>query len=119
MLNVKPSKRATDHPTGRTVAPASTHRSFDLLPDSSFIRASQLVQSSKRPGCESLLPFSAPTLWRKVKEGSFPAPHKLSAGVTAWNVGAVRAWLRALPQTNLQRDNFVSALPVIAEAAQS
>ena len=67
--------------------------SFDTLPDSAFIRESQLVQSPKRPDSPAPLPFSAPTLWRKVKAGTFPAPVKLSERVTAWNVGAVRAWI--------------------------
>lgn len=68
---------------------------FDALPDSAFIRESQLVQSPKRPDSPVPLPFSAPTLWRKVKAGTFPAPVKLSMRVTAWNVGAVRAWIAA------------------------
>lgn len=69
--------------------------SFDRLPDSAFIREAQLVQSPKRPQAPAPLPFSAPTLWRKVKAGTFPAPFKLSERVTAWNVGAVRAWINA------------------------
>jgi prophage regulatory protein len=72
--------------------------SFDALPDSAFIRESQLVQSAKRPTTPAPLPFSAPTLWRKVKEGTFPKPSKLSARVTAWNVGDVRAWINAQVQ---------------------
>ena len=75
---------------------ASIHQSvFDALPDSAFIRESQLVQSPKRPDTPAPLPFSAPTLWRKVKAGTFPKPSKLSERVTAWNVGAVRAWMTA------------------------
>ena len=66
---------------------------FDALPDSAFIRESQLVQSAKRPDTPAPLPFSAPTLWRKVKAGTFPAPIKLSDRITAWNVGDVRAWI--------------------------
>lgn len=66
---------------------------FDALPDSAYIRESQLVQSPKRPEHPVPLPFSAPTLWRKVRNGTFPKPIKLSERVTAWNVGAVRAWL--------------------------
>lgn len=66
---------------------------FDLLPDSAFIREAQLVQSPKRPDSLAPLPFSAPTLWRKVKAGSFPKPVKLSERVTAWKVGDVRAWI--------------------------
>lgn len=73
--------------------------SFDALPDSAFIRESQLVQSPKRPTTPAPLPFSAPTLWRKVKEGTFPKPSKLSARVTAWKVGDVRAWINAQVQS--------------------
>ena len=68
---------------------------FDSLPDSAYIREAQLVQSPKRPETPAPLPFSAPTLWRKVKAGTFPKPVKLSERVTAWNVGTVRAWMTA------------------------
>ena len=33
------------------------------------------------------------TVWRMVKEGRFPAPHKISARVTAWTALSVKAWL--------------------------
>lgn len=66
---------------------------FDALPDSAFVRESQLVQSSKRPDHPVPLPFSAPTLWRKVKAGTFPKPIKLSERVTCWKVSEVRAWM--------------------------
>lgn len=68
--------------------------SFDTLPDSAFIRESQLVQNPKTT-TPAPLPFSAPTLWRKVKEGTFPRPHKLSERVTAWRVGSIREWMAA------------------------
>jgi prophage regulatory protein len=69
---------------------------FDALPDSAYLRESQLVRSSKRPDSQTApLPFSAPTLWRMVAAGKFPAPRKLSARVTAWQVSEVRAWLQA------------------------
>jgi len=67
--------------------------SFDTLPDSAFIREAQLVQSPKRPDRPVPLPFSGPTLWRKVKAGTFPKPLKLSKGITAWKVGDVRSWI--------------------------
>lgn len=73
-------------------APASLSY-FDALPDSAFIRESQLVQRPKRLATAVPLPFSAPTLWRKVKAGTFPKPIKLSERVTCWQVGAVRAWM--------------------------
>jgi len=72
--------------------------SFDAQPDSAFIRESQLVRSHKRPDAPVPLPFSAPTLWRKVKAGTFPKPVKLSERVTAWKVGDVRAWIAAQSQ---------------------
>ena len=75
---------------------ATIHQSvFDALPDSAYIRESQLVQSPKRPDTPAPLPFSAPTLWRKVKAGTFPKPIKLSERVTAFKVGDVRAWMTA------------------------
>ena len=68
---------------------------FDALPNSAYVREAQLVHNPTRPDRSGPLPFSAPTLWRKVKAGTFPKPIKLSERVTAWNVGAVRAWLLA------------------------
>ena len=49
--------------------------SFSKLSDEAFIRQSQLIPN--------LIPFSAATLWRKVKAGQFPRPVKLSQRVTA------------------------------------
>ncbi len=66
---------------------------FDALPDGAFIREAQLVRSPKHPHAPAPLPFSAPTLWRKVKAGTFPKPVKLSERVTAWKVADVRAWI--------------------------
>lgn len=68
---------------------------FDQLPDSAWLRESQLVRSPKRPNSTAPLPFSAPTLWRMVRAGKFPAPAKLSARVTAWQCASVRQWLAA------------------------
>ena len=76
-----------------TTAPALAV--FDRLPDSAWLRETQLVRSAKNSDSEvAPLPFSAPTLWRMVKEGTFPKPTKLSARVTAWQVGQVRAWMQ-------------------------
>ena len=78
--------------------PAAAIPSFDALPDSAFIRESHLVQSPKRPDRAAPLPFSAPTLWRKVKAGTFPKPVKLGERITAFKVGEVRAWMTAQAQ---------------------
>lgn len=63
---------------------------FDKLPQSGFIRQSQLIPS--------LIPFSPATLWRKVKDGTFPAPVKLSPRVTAWRVEDIRAWMQSFSE---------------------
>lgn len=89
---LKPSQPATSTANAPATQARQTH-SFDHLPDSAFIREAHLVQSPKRPERLAPLPFSAPTLWRKVKAGTFPKPHKLSDRVTAWKVADIRAWL--------------------------
>lgn len=66
-------------------------KTFDHLPDSGYVRQSELLSN--------VLPFSAATLWRKVKSGEFVAPTKLSARVTAWNVGQIRQWLQTQAQS--------------------
>ena len=68
---------------------------FDELPDSAFVRESQLVLDPNRPEYPAPLPFSAATLWRKVAAGTFPKPIKLSTRVTAWRVAEVRTFLQA------------------------
>ena len=73
--------------------PRTTVAVFDTLPDSGMVRLAGLIQTPKAPG--NPLPFSAATLWRHVKNGTFPAPVKLGAKTTAWRVSDVRAWLAA------------------------
>lgn len=58
---------------------------FDRLPDSAFVR---------EPVVAALYACSSATVWRRVRDGGIPAPKKLSARVTAWNVGELR---KALP----------------------
>ena len=97
-LKSKPTAKQT--PVAALIAtptpkPLSVIPSFDTMPDGAYIREAQLVQSPKRPGIAVPLPFSAPTLWRKVREGTICKPYKLSSRVTAFKVGEVRAWLAA------------------------
>ena len=73
--------------------PRTTVAVFDTLPDSGMVRLAGLIQTPKAPG--NPLPFSAATLRRYVKSGTFPAPLKLGARTTAWRVSDVRAWLAA------------------------
>ena len=62
----------------------SKQNEFGALPAEGFVRQKQLLKS---------IPFSAATLWRAVKKGSFPAPVRLSERITAWSVESVREWL--------------------------
>lgn len=55
------------------------------LPGGSFVRQSQLIPA--------ILPFSSATLWRKVRDGSFPKPVKLSDRITAWRSEDVQHWM--------------------------
>jgi predicted DNA-binding transcriptional regulator AlpA len=52
--------------------------------NASYIRINQLIQK---------LPISKASIWRKVKQGTFPAPVKLSIGITAWRTTDIEAWL--------------------------
>ena len=90
---VAPTKPTAPTPAAYTTPIQAT---FDKLPDGAWLRESQLVRSPKNPDSEvAPLPFSAPTLWRMVKSGKFPKPHKLSTRVTAWKVSQVREWMNA------------------------
>lgn len=81
-------------PPSETTAPLQGV--FDRLPDSAWLREAQLVRSPNSPASQvAPLPFSAPTLWRMVKEDRFPKPTKLSARITAWQAWQVRAWMQA------------------------
>jgi prophage regulatory protein len=56
------------------------------LPETGFIRQKDLLK---------IIPFSAATLWRNTKAGTFPKVQKLSERVSAWRVEDVRAWMGA------------------------
>ena len=59
----------------------------DNLSGTGYVRQAQLIPA--------IIPFSAATLWRNVRMGTFPAPVKLSERVTAWRVEDVREWMAA------------------------
>lgn len=44
---------------------------------------------------QGLLPVSPATIWRWVKDGTFPAPFKLGLNTTVWSANAVDAWVDA------------------------
>ena len=49
----------------------------------------------RQKGLLTLVGFSAPTLWRKVKAGTFPKPVKLGQNMTAWRYEEVQTWMEA------------------------
>ena len=59
---------------------------YGVLPTTGYVREKQLIDGG-------ILPFSAKTLWRKVKDGTFVQPVKLGERITAWRVEEVRQWL--------------------------
>lgn len=73
---------------------------FDQTPDSAYLRERQLLGDTRDPNGPKLLPISRATLWRMVREGRFPSPHKLGPNTTAWLCGDVRRYLRNLSKSN-------------------
>ena len=63
----------------------SNNKALNVLPTTGYVRQSQLIPA--------IVPFSAATLWRKVANGSFPKPVKLSTRITAWRIEDIRGWL--------------------------
>lgn len=57
------------------------------LQPTGFIRQSALIPN--------IVPLSPATLWRWVRNGTFPAPVKLGENVTAWRCEDVRQWIDA------------------------
>ncbi len=66
----------------KIVVPAEL-ANFDCLPDSANVRIKTVMQ---------LYGASAATVWRKSGK-TIPAPRKLSARITTWNVGELRVAL--------------------------
>ena len=66
------------------------HNTHQLNSNSSvklFIRQKDLLKT--------FVPFSATTLWRKIKAGEFPAPIKLGPSITAWRGEEIEKWVES------------------------
>lgn len=57
-----------------------------------YIRIEGLATTAEKKG---MLPSSPATIWRKVKDGTFPKPVKLGERITAWKIEDVDEWLAA------------------------
>jgi hypothetical protein len=67
------------------------------IPESSLLRISQILGNPKK-GLPPIIPVSATTWWKGVKEGKFPRPVKLSYGVTCWRSEDIRALVESFGQ---------------------
>lgn len=76
--------------TGKSIkiadAQTGTLATYGALPATGFVRLSDL---------RTIIPLSDSTIWRRVRQGTFPAPVKLSERVTAWRCESIRQWLDA------------------------
>ncbi len=75
--------RQVNHTAKLAVTAIPFPNSLDM-PTTGFHRQVQVLK---------LVPFSKSTLWRRVKEGSFPKPLKLSDRVTVWRVEDIKLWI--------------------------
>jgi predicted DNA-binding transcriptional regulator AlpA len=58
----------------------------------SVYRMAQLASVPGRPG---KLPVSPATIWRWVRAGYFPKPHKLGENTTVWDGAQVEAFINS------------------------
>ncbi len=72
---------------------STSHITFEDLPDAALIQLRPLLNYK-------VVPFSATTIWRKSKNGEFPAPIKVSKGITAWLVKDIRRYLETVSQSS-------------------
>ena len=67
------------------------------LPETGFLRERQILgDKNAKPPTPAIIPVSHATWWRGCKSGIYPAPLKLSSGVTVWRVCDIRALLSKL-----------------------
>ena len=76
---LKPTMTAAPSIPTATAAPALAQ--FDTLPESAHVRL---------PVVAALHGIGPATVWRWVKSGRLPQPHKLGPNTTAWRVGELR-----------------------------
>lgn len=70
--------------TTTSALPAGLQAERPTLPETGFVRQKLLLR---------FVPFSKSTLWRRINADMFPAPIRLSVGITAWRAEDVRRWI--------------------------
>ena len=56
-----------------------------------LIRRKELIQ---------MVGYSASSIWRRCKDGSFPHPVRLGPSSVAWRLSEVEEWMRSRPSVN-------------------
>ena len=63
------------------------------MPEKSNKKSFAIDEGYTRPkGVLKRYPFSSSTMWRKVGEGTFPKPYKLSAAIAAFKNSELAEW---------------------------
>lgn len=72
---------------------ASSHQ----LPETGFLRVSQIVgDPNSKPPKPAIIPVSKSGWWSGCKSGKYPAPLKLSEGVTVWRVEDIKKYIASV-----------------------
>lgn len=77
----------------------------------------RLVRINQLP--EFGITYSRMTLWRKTKDGSFPAPIKLSSRCVAWRVSAIEAWIAEREATSAASDSAQDSSKKVAPSSDA
>ena len=80
--------------------------SAPLPPSRTVVRISRDVVPSKilrKPSVLDRTGWSAPTLWRRVKDGSFPPPRQIGPRAVGWLESEVEAAIAAFPVVNQEK----------------
>lgn len=57
------------------------------------LKVYRLTTLASTPDKSGLIPVSPATIWRWVKNGTFPAPFKLGQNTTVWDADEIDQWL--------------------------
>lgn len=61
------------------------------VPAEGFVRVTQIVGDKKKGVWPPIVPVSKSAWWAGCASGKYPAPLKLSGGITVWRVEDIRA----------------------------
>ena len=82
----------TDPPSAFFCKESIMHSPQSKSNDQRVYRLSQLASTPSRQG---LLPVSPASIWRWIKAGTFPKPHKLGQNCTVWDSAEINLWIES------------------------